>query len=132
MFYICDKYNWHMQIGTNTARSHLKKDGNPSDVSSIGQQVSWRRTMSKSWYPASNSEEFPAVAVRKYDEEEEGGNGGDEEESPEEPPVNSLRKHFPLTTDVVVPRLYIFLFQETLHYPHQIVLVTLPNSSVVH
>ena len=43
--------------------------------------------------------------VRKYDEEEKGGDGGDEEESPEKPAVNSLRKHFPLSTDVVVPRL---------------------------
>ena len=43
--------------------------------------------------------------VRKDDEKEEGGDCGDQEESPEKPAVNSLCKHFPLSTDVVVSRL---------------------------
>jgi len=38
-----------------------------------------------------NSEEFPTVAVRKYDEEEEGWDGGDEEESPEKPPGKKVK-----------------------------------------
>merc|ERR1719391_1146291 len=80
---------------------------------------------------ASNSEEFPAMTVGKNDEEEESGDCGDEEESPEKPAVDGLCKHFPLSSDVVVPSLHIFLFQETLHNPHQIVLFSLPNSSVV-
>ena len=96
--------------------------------------------------------------VRKYDEEKKGRDGGDEEESPEKPTVNSLCKHFPLSSDVVVPRLnnhsvansnislfqvecillrttvsssfsisclQVFLFQEALHHPHQIVLLSL-------
>ena len=43
--------------------------------------------------------------VGKNDEEEESGDSGDEEKSPEKPTVDGLCKHFPLSTDVVVPSL---------------------------
>ena len=43
--------------------------------------------------------------VGKNDEEEESGDSGDEEESPEKPTVDGLCKHFPLSSDVVVPSL---------------------------
>lgn len=106
----------------------------PGDVSSkVSEEFSdiCNRILSKSWCGSSNSKEFPAVAVRKDDEKEEGGDCGDQEESPEKPAVNSLCKHFPLSTDVVVSRLQVFLFQETLYYSHQIVLFSLPSSSIV-
>ena len=43
--------------------------------------------------------------VGKNDEEEESGDSGDEEKSPEKPTVDGLCKHFPLSSDVVVPSL---------------------------